>query len=364
MPADALLFCILFLLAYSNGANDISKGIATLVGSDTANLRRAVGLGVVATALGCLAAVLFGDLLLTVFSTGLLAAASDWSSIALASGAGAALWVLLASWLGLPVSTTHALVGGILGAGMFQFGAAGITWNGVATKAFLPLLISPLVSFGFSFALFHLVKVNAARAAQRCVCIEDHEAVLAPSHTVAIQIVPSIRVVTGNAQECESDPSVRLGVRATDALHFMSAGLTCFARGLNDAPKIAALLAGAHASGSSSLDLSYSIVAMGMLVGGVAGGKRVLHTLSRRITPLDSIKGLVANGVTATLVTAGSLAGLPFSTTHVSASSITGIGSAGGEGVQWAVVRDIVVAWLITLPGAAVAAFIIQYATT
>ncbi|MEK7251120.1 MAG: inorganic phosphate transporter, partial [Bacteroidota bacterium] len=80
----------------------------------------------------------------------------------------------------------------------------------------------------------------------------------------------------------------------------------------------------------------------------------------QRITSLEPVEGFVSNAITATLVVTGSIFGLPFSTTHVSTSSIVGIGVASGNGVQWKVVRDILLAWLVTLPSAGIAAYGIQ----
>ena len=169
-----------------------------------------------------------------------------------------------------------------------------------------------------------------------------------------------LTVVSGTIKECTTDTSNVLAVRPMDSLHFISAGLTSFARGLNDTPKMTSLLLGATALGSAGMGMAYAAVGGGILIGGLVGGRRVIRTLAERISSLDPVTGFASNAITATLVTVGSLFGLPFSTTHVSTSSIVGIGVVSGQGVQWKVVRDILLAWFVTLPSAAVMAFLIQ----
>lgn len=356
---DVFLFILIFLLAYSNGANDISKGIATLVGSGTASIRQATIFGVITTALGSFAAIALGSVLLKVFSTGLLAEGIDATSIAPAVASGALLWVLLSSRLGMPVSTTHALVGGIIGAGLANLGFAGIIWGGLGAKVIVPLLISPFVSFGLAYGLLPVLKSRMTRSNNYCLCMEEREQSVVSSGTFAMSM-PVFRIVEGEASACAQNENNLISLKVVDMLHFLSGGLTSFARGLNDAPKMAALLIGVSASTEHGVGLLYTIVGSGMLVGGLIGGRLVIDTLSLRITSINPIDGFVSNAVTSVLVTIGSIFGLPFSTTHVSAGSIVGIGAKAGDGVKWNVVRDILFAWLITLPTAALIAFTIQ----
>jgi PiT family inorganic phosphate transporter len=353
---ESVLFLIVFCLAFANGANDVSKGIATLVGSGTASIARATMWGVITTALGSVGAMVFGGLLLNVFSKGLLADGFDPGTIAPAVAAGSALWVLIASRLGLPVSTTHAIVGALIGASFASFGADGVSWSGVGKKALLPLLVSPVVSFGMSFFVFPRINKRFAAANEKCLCVE-RLAVAPATHALTFSI-PLISVVVGDVQSC---PPASFSVQAkmTNMLHFLSSGLTSFARGLNDTPKMAALLLGATTFGLQS-NVPFLLVAIGMVVGGLLGGGRVIETLSRKITVLEPAAGFVSNAITSLLVVTGSAFGFPFSTTHVSTSSIVGIGLASGNGVQWNIVRDILLAWIVTVPGAAMAAYVLQ----
>ena len=356
---EVLLFLLVFLLAYSNGANDISKGIATLVGSGTTLYQPAMLWGVFATALGSVAAIVFGGLLLKVFSDGVLMSGVDPARISLAVASGAMLWVLVSSRIGLPVSTTHALIGGILGAAVAEFGNEGVNWSSLESKALLPLFVSPIASFSLSYILFPPMSRRLAKSKEYCLCVHEPEAALTTTNTLAMTF-PVLHVRRGEVKECAADGEVRFSMKIVEALHLLSAGLTSFARGLNDTPKMAALLVGMQAVTMRSSALPYVIVGLGIIVGGLVDGRRVTETLSRRITTLHPVQGFTSNAVTSVLVIVGSLLGLPFSTTHVSTGSIVGIGVASGEGVRWRMVRDILIAWLVTLPSAAIVAFIVQ----
>ena len=139
---------------------------------------------------------------------------------------------------------------------------------------------------------------------------------------------------------------------ALDGLHFLSAGAVGFARGLNDTPKIVALLAGGAAVG---IDNAGFLVAIAMAVGGLLAARRVAETLSRKVTAMNDGQGFSGNLVTALLVLAASRFGLPVSTTHVSVGALFGIGAATGAGHKRAI-AGILAAWLVTLPVAAVLA--------
>jgi PiT family inorganic phosphate transporter len=140
-----------------------------------------------------------------------------------------------------------------------------------------------------------------------------------------------------------------------DAGHFLSAGAVSFARGLNDTPKIVALVLVANA-----LDLSWSIilVALVMALGGLFSAREVAETVSKRITAMEPDQGFIANLVTSFLVILASKWGMPVSTTHVSCGALFGIGIANGQ-AHWSVIRTILFAWILTLPIAGVTAGLI-----
>jgi PiT family inorganic phosphate transporter len=129
----------------------------------------------------------------------------------------------------------------------------------------------------------------------------------------------------------------------------LSAGTICFARSVNDTPKLAALLLAAKVTG---VEVSFSIIAAGMAVGGLLNGRRVAETMSKKIVPIAHEQGLVANLVTSVLVLTASSFGLPVSTTHVSVGAISGTGFVTGK-LDRTKLGEIVLSWVTTLPLAA-----------
>lgn len=159
-----LVAALVFILAWANGANDIAKGIATLVGNGAASARLAVWWGTLWTALGGFAALLWGAELLQTFANGYLQPGFPVGRAFIGSVLiGAGSWVLLATRYGLPVSTTHALLGGVVGAALTAAGTDGLRIEAVIHKALLPLLLSPLIAV----ALCALLLVAARWVARR-----------------------------------------------------------------------------------------------------------------------------------------------------------------------------------------------------
>ena len=157
--------------------------------------------------------------------------------------------------------------------------------------------------------------------------------------------------VIASEADCASSPTIAARLSAVDALHWGSSALTSFARGLNDTPKIVALGILAAATVGISGFPFYLAIAVAMGVGSLIAGFRVTETLARKVTPMSPGEGFAANLVTTLLVGAASLAALPVSTTHVSSSAIIGIGlHRGAESIRWRTVRDMLLAWLVTLP--------------
>ena len=148
-----------------------------------------------------------------------------------------------------------------------------------------------------------------------------------------------------------------------DTIHWISSGLASFARGTNDAPKIVAiLLLGSTTTtwpGVSSQLVAFAGVAIAMGLGSYFGGLRVTKVLAEKVTKMNHAEGLSANLVTSSLVLVSGFLGLPVSTTHLSSSAIIGIGLLKGwNSVRWTTVRDMVLAWVVTLPVSALLACI------
>lgn len=340
-------------LAYANGSNDISKGIATLVGAGVANRRAAVVWGTGWTLLGGLAAALASQALVATFSgKGFLDGAVSGHALPAAVAIGAIVWVLFASRTGLPVSTTHAIAGALAGAGVVAQGAAALHWSFLARRVALPLALSPLLSVALVSALFPLLRRGMNRFESYCLCIERRELVPAGAALAMSPVAASPFVAP--ERECDASPAVAARLSAIDAFHWLSSALASFARGLNDTPKIVALGVVATALfGAGGFPL-YAAIAVAMAVGSLLSGFRVIDTLACRVTPMSPSEGFAANFVTTLLVGAASFAALPVSTTHVSSGAIVGIGFHRGAGaIRWKTVQEMALAWMLTLPVAA-----------
>ncbi len=352
-PMAVLLVLLTLSLAFANGANDVSKGIATLVGSGGAEFKRAVWWGTIWTVLGGLCAALASQGLVAAFSgKALLVLPQEGHQFLIAVAGGASLWVLFASKSSLPVSTTHAITGALCGAGLMAAGPDGVQWAAVVKKFAIPLFLSPLLSMGLIFFLSPLIRAAFGGFQKYCVCVEEGKGVcLRPAGAAAVAIADAPKLVLGEAAACAAEPTLLAQVNGMDALHWLAAGLTSFARGLNDTPKILAMGAAASAALGLGQPFLYVLVALAMGAGSAIWGFRVTETLATKVTKMTHAEGFSANLVTSVLVTFASRLALPVSTTHVSSGAIIGIGlKKGGGGVHWGTVRDMLLAWLITLP--------------
>lgn len=169
---------------------------------------------------------------------------------------------------------------------------------------------------------------------------------------MSLKLAASPQIVIATEGECDdiAPPPVRLSLSSLkDGVHILSAGSICFARAVNDTPKLAALLLGAHLVG---LQMSVGLVAAAMAAGGVLLARRVAETMSLRLSHMDASQGLSANLITAALVLLASKFGLPVSTTHVSVGSIAGVGAGAGT-MDWTVFKNVLLSWVATLPSAA-----------
>jgi PiT family inorganic phosphate transporter len=356
-----ILLAVLFL-AYSNGANDNFKGVATLYGSGTCSYRSALAWATLTTLAGSLLALWLAHGLIDSFKArGLVPdSVTTQPAFLVAVSMGAALTVLLATRLGLPVSTTHALTGGLAGAGLLA--SAGEMQFGVLGRGFfLPLLVSPVVALTLTtllYPVFRWARRRCGITSQSCVCIgrSFEEVTLQTDGRVALVRTGAV-IEVGQARACvERYQGRMLGLQAgplLDGLHYLSGGAVGFARGLNDTPKIVALLLAGEALNPA---LGLALVALVMATGGVLNARRVAETMSRKITTMNPGQGFTANLVTSLLVAGASRLGLPVSTTHVAVGSLVGIGLVNRT-ANAKMIQTILLAWVTTLPlGAALAA--------
>ncbi len=236
----ALVGLAVLFLAYSNGANDNFKGVATLFGSGTASYRLALAWATVTT--------LAGSLLALVLAHGLMARFQGKGIVpddvvaqpafALAVALGAALTVILATWTGLPVSTTHALFGGLVGAGLMAAGSE-VQFAPLGSNFVLPLLFSPVVALGLTVAIYPLFRWARRRSSVSsvsCVCIGASYEEVTPQPDGSLLLVKTgLAVEVATTAECVQRYQGRfLGLEAgrlLDGLHYLSGGAVGFARG-------------------------------------------------------------------------------------------------------------------------------------
>lgn len=361
-----LVLAAALFLAYANGANDNFKGVATLFGSGAASYRGALIWATVTTYLGCLSsAVLAGRLVKAFSGQGLVPDTLVGSPQFLTAVAvGGAATVFLATRTGFPISTTHALTGALVGAGGVAAGSS-LNLGLLGRSFFLPLAVSPLLAFvlaGLALTLFGWIRnrFSLSESGRLCLCLRGREYALpglpwSPPLSVR-SAMPLSEVALGSEEDCAREravPVLRLGTRTpSEVVHFLSAGAVSFARGLNDAPKIAGVLVVFHALG---LRANLYLIATAMALGGLLHARRVGETMGRKITSMTQSQGLLANLSTSALVLGASHLGVPVSTTHVSCGSLFGIGASTSQGDQ-SVIRQILLSWVLTLPCAALIA--------
>ena len=304
------------LLAFANGANDNFKGVATLWGSGTLGYRSALVLANVTTLLGALLAVAIAGALVKTFSgEGVVGAEilrDPAFAVSIAAGAGSC--VFIATIARFPVSTTHAILGALAGAGLF-FSGSEAHFAVLVDKGFIPLAVSPLIAIGLTWLLWRFRSVF----------------MMFP--------VPRLRTLSAAAAQ-------RFNVQ--DYAHMASASVVCLARGVNDTPKIASILL----VGGGLADTRYLIFAgigLFMVLGSLMLSHRVAHVMSHQITGMTPAEGLGGNLVTAFLLLSASLFGFGVSTTHVAVGALFGIGVMNARAHKAKIV-EILLAWVLTLP--------------
>jgi PiT family inorganic phosphate transporter len=350
-----VLVLLVLAVAFANGANDVSKGVGTLVGSGMATYRRGLVWGTIWTAAGALAAILLSAGLMRTFSTGLLQTTpGDLDRFFLAIASGVFVWVMFASRTGLPVSTTHAMTGAIVGAAIQMNGVGAVHWSLLGMTVLAPLALSPLLSGLAAYTLHALGAKRLSAASGYCVCLSKGRIDLVPVNALGsttAELSPSAFIVVGDSSQC-TPSTVDSGLRITDAFHWASSAALSFARGMNDNPKIIAL--GIAAASTSGLLLAG---AAAMAAGSFLYGRRVTNTLAEKVTRIDRLEGLSASVVASTLVLFASFFALPISTTHVSTGAIVGAGLTGRRGaIHWDTLKTVALAWVVTLPAAALIA--------
>ncbi len=230
---------------------------------------------------------------------------------------GAIAWNLITWRLGIPSSSSHALIGGLIGATIVAAGVGALNIEGIVNKVLIPLVTSPVIGFAGAFSLMIALFWIFRRADRR--------------------------------------PLARRFRR----LQVVSAGFMAFAHGSNDAQKTMGIITLALFSAGviDSIEVPPEVIvlsATAISLGTAAGGWRIMKTMGHKVVELEPIHGFAAETTAATIIYTAAHFGMPVSTTHVISSAIMGVGtSKGAHGVRWGVARSILVAWVVTLPAAA-----------
>lgn len=319
--ALALAIAVAVAFDFTNGFHDSSNSIAALVATRAGR----PGPAVVMVGVLNLAGPLLAGTAVAATIGGVVTVGPDEMVAVVGAGLTAALaWNLLTWWRGLPSSSSHALVGGLVGAALLDAGPDAVNWggfDGIRPVGVIGVLVTLAVSPVFGFAIAYL-GIRLARHGLR----------------------RARRGIT---------PGVRRG-------EWVSSGALAFSHGANDAQKtmgvITALLLAEGRLDSFVVPVWVRLIAaLSLTLGTLSGGWRIVRTLGRGIYRINSLDGLVSQGGSAAVILGAAAVGGPISTTHVVASSIVGVGAGNrAHHVRWPVATEIVQGWLLTLPASAV----------
>ena len=319
-----LLFISACFLAYTNGANDNFKGVATFFEAGITDYKKAINWATLTTFAGSVTAIFLAKELVKNFSgKGLVPNELIQSpTFAISIALGAAITVFTATKIGMPISTTHSLVGALFGTGVMAVGSQ-FNFGKLGNTFLMPLIVSPLVATTLSLIAYLLFKYIRKQ-------------------------IPSLNTKKPTLIGISSP-------KILDGLHYLSSGIVSFSRGLNDTPKIVGLLIIIN-----TIDIKWSMIfiAVIMALGGLINAKKVGETMSEKITKMNSGQGFTANMITGLLVTTASIHGLPVSTTHVSVGSLFGIGIVTKK-ANYKTIGKIILSWVLTLPIAAIMSAIV-----
>ena len=303
---------------FTNGFHDTANSVAPTIATGALKPRTAVAFSAVLNIVG---AFLSLKVAATIASS-IVDQTSVTLAIVFAGLAGAIAWNITTWFFGLPSSSSHALIGGVVGAMFASVGSAGVLWHGIAAKVFVPGIIAPLVAL----------------------------------------LVAGLATVVSRAATSRVDDGARtIGMRVGQ---IGASGLQSIAHGTNDAQKtmgiIAATLYSAgylHADDATKLAPPYWVIIAAqaaIAVGTFYGGWRIIETMGMKLTRITRASGLAANLGAITSINGATHYGIPISTTHAAASSVIGSGVGSGHRVHLRTIRNMATAWVFTLPSAAI----------
>jgi PiT family inorganic phosphate transporter len=323
-PGFTLLLIVVLLLGvafdYANGFHDTANAIATSVSTRALRPHHAILMSAAANFIGALTGTAVAKTIAAGIAT---TPPGDGGQIVVAAAlVGGITWDLVTWRLGIPSSSSHALIGGLIGAAIAASGVGALNLTGIFDKVVVPLVVSPILGVIVGFGVM-VVLLNAFRRAH----------------------------------------PRRLNERFR-RLQVLSAAYMAFSHGSNDAQKTMGIVTLALVAGGILAEPVVPVwvivlAATAMALGTAAGGWRIIRTMGQRVVKLDPVHGFAAETTAATIIVGASVFGMPVSTTHVISSAIMGVGASDRfSAVRWGVAGNIVVAWVLTIPAAAVVSWI------
>lgn len=316
----AIIVVVALIFDFTNGAHDCANAIATVVSTKVVTPRFAVGM---AALLNLGGALLGTEVAKTLGSGIVLTEVVEGSHVlVLAALVGAIAWNCITWYYGIPSSSSHALIGGLIGAALGHAGTSALNYQGILSKVLLPLIGSPLAGFAAGFVLMWLIYWIFSKV-----------------HRQKVN-------------------------KAFRQLQLVSAGFMATSHGLNDAQKtmgiitLALLIFGEI--DTVEVPLWVKLVCAGaMALGTAVGGWKIVKTMGHRIFKLEPVHGFAAETSASMVITGASLLGAPISTTHTISACIFGVGSSKRlSAVRWGVAGNLVIAWILTLPASGLIGFI------
>jgi len=308
------IIAVAYSFDFINGFHDAANSVATVISTRVLSPVVAVGM---AAAFNFIAFAIFGVAVATTVGSGIISSSVVTPNLVLAALAGAIVWDLITWYLGLPSSSSHALIGGLVGTAIVKAGTGSLIWSGL-DKTLSFMVLSPLIGFVLAFGLM----------------------------TFLIRIFFTIPLHVVN--------------RYFRRLQLVSSALVSLSHGTNDAQKtmgvVTALLFSVSWIPSFHVPFLVAVLAAtSIALGTFFGGWRIVKTLGFKMTKLDPVHGFSIETASAITILTASFFGIPVSTTHVVSGSVMGSGATMGVGsVRWGVARRIIWAWLVTIPISAI----------
>jgi Phosphate/sulphate permeases len=343
------IFALGVTFDYINGFHDTANAIATSVATRALKPEYAIFLSASANFVG---ALVFGTAVASTIGSGIVQdnmVLSNGAMVLAAALLGAIAWNLITWALAIPSSSSHALIGGLIGAAWASAGPNAVQWGSFAGKVLFPLITSPilglLIGFGFMVLLLNWI----VRAGPNRIRRYFHR----------------LRAGDKSGQPDPTEPQGASPRRVSERfrrLQILSATYMALSHGSNDAQKTMGILTLALFNTGAIHDKTVPVwvilmAATAMSLGTAAGGWRIMKTMGQKVVKLDPVHGFAAETTAATIILGAARFGMPVSTTHVISSAIMGVGSSDRpNAVHWGVARSIVTAWILTIPCAALIA--------